>query len=225
MNPNELNITLDTWLVSDSHFLHANIVRFCNRPQDHDWLMRERWIEAVGARDTVLHLGDLTYRGRDEEVRPILGGLPGDKYLLLGNHDKKTVSWYKRYGFTVLEDAILGRFETSEGRTIRHTGFYWTAPDGRRVLFSHYPDERMLDWSVNIHGHIHDNGYPAGCPADRDYRNISVEVVDYRPQRLGDILNGVDGVNYRSREAAGEHVFVPRSQPAGSRGQSRGRRR
>lgn len=209
MNPLPFELTLDTWMVSDSHFGHANMCKpdFGGRPDDHDWIMRERWQETVGRRDTVLHLGDLTYRGKPEYLNQVMHGLPGDKYLLRGNHDKQTAAFYARYGFTFLKDLLLEEFTTPEGRTIRHTGFYWHDPDGRRILFSHYPDQRRLDWTVNVHGHIHGNGYPPGCDETRDYRNISVEVVDYRPVRLRDVLYGEDGVHYLSRRAAGVHEY------------------
>jgi calcineurin-like phosphoesterase family protein len=224
MKASDLEITLDTWFTADQHFGHDNIQRFCNRPSDHYELMRDNWIESVGRHETIVHLGDLAYRGRDDYVVPMLRGLTGNKYLLRGNHDKKTNAWYERYGFTVLDD-LLGNFETPEGRTIRHTGFYWHAPDGERILFSHYPDQQLLDWSTCVHGQIHQNGHSQGAPRDRDYRNISVEVVGYRPQRLRDILYGVDGVNYQSRIAAGDNAFVPRSRERNTPRKGHGPRR
>jgi calcineurin-like phosphoesterase family protein len=61
--------------------------------------------------------------------------------------------------------------------------------NGRRVLFSHYPDvERIGQWDVNIHGHIHNSGYGHELDVNKDYRNISMEVMDYKPVKLWDVL-------------------------------------
>lgn len=194
-------LALDSWLISDTHFGHDNIRRLCGRPDDHEWRIHDAWKEMVRARDVIVHLGDLAYRGSDSYLKQFFVGLPGDKYLLPGNHDKKPNSWYERRGFTVL-DCLL-REIVLDRRTIRHTGFYWHDGQGRRILFSHYPDQQLLDWTINIHGHIHNNDYPAGCNPERDYRNISVEVTGYRPLRLRDVLCGEDGIHYASPRLSG----------------------
>ena len=51
-----------TFFTSDTHFNHANIIRFCNRPFIDVAQMNEtliaNWNKVVGEDDTVFHLGD-----------------------------------------------------------------------------------------------------------------------------------------------------------------------
>jgi calcineurin-like phosphoesterase family protein len=200
---------LDTWLVSDTHFGHAAMCRpdFAGRPLDHDRLMHDRWCEQVGRNDQLLHLGDLALHASPGLLANVVKRLPGKKFLLPGNHDRKPAAYYAELGFTLLDELLLEEFHNERGKLVRDYGFYWDDPrSGKRILLSHYPDSRRLDWDTNVHGHIHTNGFPAACPAGLDYRNISVEVVGFRPWRLREILDGSDGIQFQSRTSAGLHA-------------------
>jgi len=187
-----VELTPDTWIISDTHFGHDNIVKFCNRPQDHDSLMWRNWHDRIKSGDVVFHLGDIQTWKRPKafDWQPKLAKLPGEKHYLKGNHDK-VVPW----GWTKIGD-LLGEFieedVTRDGvpytNNVRNYGFYQDF-NGRRVLFSHYPDAWLLDWDINIHGHIHNNPYSPKIDQTRDYRNVSVEVMNYRPVRLAEILD------------------------------------
>jgi calcineurin-like phosphoesterase family protein len=206
----ELQLSLDTWIVSDSHFGHRNIGRYCERPDNHFDLMRDLWLDRVAPSDQVLHLGDLAVYCSEDEARFWCEDLPGRKSLLLGNHDKFGKPFYlKELGFTVLDrplvlwhdllerrdpqTASLSGRKAKAGREKRKRTpyLYWHSPrDGKRILFSHYPDSERLDWSINVHGHVHNDSRPYRQLPERDYRNVSVEVVGYGPVRLEDVLYG-----------------------------------
>ncbi len=62
----------DKWFISDTHFFHANILKFLNKQEQrirpfqsleemHE-LMIERWNSVVKDRDYVYHLGDVTFQ-------------------------------------------------------------------------------------------------------------------------------------------------------------------
>lgn len=180
-----------TWVISDTHFGHKNIIEFCHRPPDHDQLIQENWASAISEDDTVIHLGDLCYKGNAQFqhlIAPHLTG--GRKLLILGNHDKGRYSFYKKCGFKLARP-----FEIIWGKT--------------RVSFSHYPwnekgDERlkipaegtMPSNALRLHGHIHNNGYTrAGfVPFLAQHINLSVEQTKYRPVNLALLLSGaLDG--------------------------------
>lgn len=167
-----MKITLDTWIVSDTHFGHNNIIRYCNRPEDHDELMVANWNAAVSDGEDVLHLGDLIFRS--SQSVSYIRHLNGRKFLIKGNHDKQKDVWYEDQGFHIAPQKMF---------------FNW---NGKQVLFTHRPEIEFMDWSINIHGHIHNNGYHVEYDGvmdlARDYRNVSVEVMDYKPARLRDIL-------------------------------------
>lgn len=82
------------FFISDTHFGHANIIRFCNRPfgtiEEMDEALVANWNGKVGGNDTVYFLGDLFFRASIDRVRDILGRLKGRKHLIIGNHDS---SW------------------------------------------------------------------------------------------------------------------------------------
>ena len=87
-----------TFFTSDTHFNHANIIGFCNRPFKDIEQMNEtliaNWNSIIGADDTVFHLGDFCLGGAAEWTK-VLDRLNGKIYLILGNHDLKNI----RQGF------------------------------------------------------------------------------------------------------------------------------
>ena len=167
-----------TFLISDTHFYHANIVRYCGRAEqilalsgrniDHNKYMVDRWNAVVGHDDRVLHLGDLYFWRNDGPARfakHIAPKLNGKRYLILGNHDKSPRSVYESLGFTVVDP-------------------FTTEIDGQRISFDHYPlPHNPNDALVHIHGHTHNN-----APPKRNQINVSVEVMDYTPATLGSLL-------------------------------------
>ena len=166
-----------TWVISDTHFGHHNIIRFCDRPTNHEEIMVKYWNEVVPDDGVVLHLGDLFY-GRQSRVEFARKAkfLHGTKLMLKGNHDKQKDSFYADCGFTIIEP-----FEM--------------VIDGRRVSFSHYPaDINPAMNSLHVHGHIHNNGYgPAGSrfvPFRARQINVSVEMTGYRSVLVDDLLGG-----------------------------------
>jgi calcineurin-like phosphoesterase family protein len=166
-------VNLDTWIVSDTHFGHKNIVKYCNRPMDHNEIMKREWLKAIKPGEPVLHLGDVSvWYGPDmDDWHRKVSLLPGEKLLIKGNHDKLKPKVWEYLGFKMIPEFIQ-EF------------------DGQRVLFSHYPDDsRIGAWDINIHGHIHNNGLdPVLAASKRRYINVSMEMMDYKPVRLGDIL-------------------------------------
>ena len=58
-----------------------------------------------------------------------------------------------------------------------------------KIIFSHWPVVPLDDGVINIHGHIHNSPPPPeGSVLGPNHINMSVEVRDYRPWRLKDIL-------------------------------------
>ena len=82
----------DVYFTSDTHFNHANILKFCNRPfldvNDMNEKLVDNWNKVVSDTSTVFHLGDFAFGGFPvwEEIR---SRLKGHIYLIKGNHDFK----------------------------------------------------------------------------------------------------------------------------------------
>lgn len=80
-----------TFFISDTHFGHANVIRFDKRPfADVDQMNEEmiaRWNKVVGPDDTIYHLGDFSFLPA-EKTLAVLRRLNGQKHLIYGNHDQ-----------------------------------------------------------------------------------------------------------------------------------------
>ena len=132
------------YFTADTHFDHANIIRFCNRPfatvEEMNEALIANWNRKVHGNDTVYILGDMFFRTTDPE--PILRQLKGKKHLITGNHDSQ---WMKKVDLERWFVSVQPYLETSDGQ---HT-----------LTMCHFP---MVSWnhqsrSYMIHGHIHEN--------------------------------------------------------------------
>lgn len=196
----------NTWIVSDTHFGHDNIVGFCFRPEEHEQVMIAEWRAHVPDDASVIHLGDACYghNGGNTRFRKIISKelTGGRKLLIQGNHDRQGYRFYKDSGFSLAQPFALGLTVGSDGvqldpRAKRETP---VAPSVAPyvVSFSHYPwgapdDARTQapnEW--RLHGHIHNSGYTrAGyVPFLRNHLNLSVEQTKYRPINLKLLLDG-----------------------------------
>lgn len=157
---------VDIWLISDTHFGHDNIIRYCGRPFDNaahmTEAMVERWNAVVRPSHHVYHLGDVAVS--QAVLHAVMPRLAGHKRLLLGNHDNHApIADYARYF-----DKIT----------------LWRPLDF--LILSHVPlprDNFPGKTRVNVHGHIHEKRSPAG-----PYLNACVEHTDYAPVHLDDYL-------------------------------------
>lgn len=77
------------WFTSDSHFWHANVIKYCSRPFYSVEVMNEtlvaNWNSVVKPEDTIIHLGDFSFALRSVELYS--ERLNGHKKLVPGNHD------------------------------------------------------------------------------------------------------------------------------------------
>ena len=84
---------MSTFLIADTHFGHANIIRYCNRPfadvEEMDRTLRDCWNTAVGPGDDVIVLGDFACRLAPDRLRRLFDSLSGRKHLIVGNHDDR----------------------------------------------------------------------------------------------------------------------------------------
>ena len=175
----------NTWFVSDTHFGHANIIKFTKddgsllRPfdtiEEMDELMVSNWNKVVGVYDRVYHLGDVVI---NKKALPILDRLNGKKVLIKGNHDIFQLKHYTPY----FEDIRAYKVMPKHG-----------------IICSHIPihPDSLARWKLNIHGHLHGNRvmrevfgtFGKEEEEDDKYRSVCVEQIDYTPISLEEILN------------------------------------
>ena len=80
----------ETWIWSDLHLKHANIIRYCKRPfanRENEALIAA-WESTVAPEDTVVCAGDVALAGAPKALDiERIRRLPGRKLLVQGNHD------------------------------------------------------------------------------------------------------------------------------------------
>lgn len=191
----------NTWVTSDSHFGHDNIVGFCHRPEDHEQVMIAEWRAHVPDDATVLHLGDLCYKSNGFFKHIVAKELTGGRKLLIkGNHDRNTRKFYNAAGFQMARPfkIALNQFRDLAPATRADEAEGLFLDDGwLTVSFSHYPwneaeEGLMPNGHTRLHGHIHNSGYSrdAFVPFIPNHINLSVEQTKYRPVNLGLLLRG-----------------------------------
>jgi calcineurin-like phosphoesterase family protein len=175
---------VNTWVISDTHFGHANIIKYCNRPfrdVDHmNYTMAARWIKRVQPEDLVYHLGDFGLTKGDFCAK-WLKHLPGKKILILGNHDKSAERMME-FGFDFACESMTVQYHQT-------------------LLFLHHrpmPVEPVPGVTYVLHGHIHNSmpehrarpiakGELVDIPAFNI--NMSVELWNYEPVTLRHVLD------------------------------------
>jgi calcineurin-like phosphoesterase family protein len=184
---------MQTWFTADTHFGHANIIKYCDRPFASLESMRaglvQRWNEVVAAEDRVLVLGDFAL-GRIEQTLGVLKELNGTKDLIVGNHDRpfhpdplRRAEWTTRYldaGFRSVVPGTIG-FSLG-GRYPVLLGHFPYSGDSHGP--DRYADQRPVDTGLPIvHGHVHTTWRLSGRQL-----NVGVDVNDYTPVSEDDVI-------------------------------------
>lgn len=154
-----------TFFTSDTHFGHANVIKYTNRPfsslEEMNTEMVRRWNAVVSKGDTVVHMGDFAF-GKPDFWHHILDQLNGNIVLVQGNHDVKALK----------EESIRKRFAEI------HKYLEWVI-DGQSIIMQHYP---ILEWNrchrgaFMLHGH---------CHGSRDADNLQCRRTDVGVDSLG----------------------------------------
>ena len=169
------------WVISDTHFDHANILRFADDAgnlirgarftsvDEMNEHMIDRWNSVVKPGDKVYHLGDVVFGDKEGWMKRHWNRLNGRKRLVVGNHDNiKLMSsggWFDK--------VELWRMFPEFGLLLTHV------PVHASTLGEHRFDGQLM---LNVHGHIHQNASPAG-----NYRCVCVEQTDYTPVNIEDL--------------------------------------
>lgn len=168
------------WVISDTHFSHANILNFYDRDgvtpvrpgfkdyKDMDEHMIANWNKVVKTGDKVYHLGDVFF-GDKERFKSLWPRLMGSKRLIVGNHDD--IKFLSSGGFF-------------------SKVYMWRVFSEYNIIMSHVPlhESSLVRGAsttatmLNVHGHIHQNKSPSG-----PYFNVSVENINYTPINITEL--------------------------------------
>ena len=166
------------YIISDTHWNHCGIVEGGHRPAEHGEQTVKALAERLKPDDTLIHLGDVIF-AQSCELQVILAQFAGTKILVRGNHDKQSIGWYQRAGFSMVVDSMSLKY------------------GGEDILFTHIPVPvaELGSHTVNVHGHLHTNTHRVTDVEDRPacwdnggkHRLFTLENL-YQPVELGKFL-------------------------------------
>lgn len=150
------------YFISDTHFSDRGIIKhertLFENVEEHDQFIIDSINKVVKPTDELWILGDI---GNVHLVSYI----NGRKYLLMGNHDKRSRKEYLGYFAEVYDHPLY---------------------ISNRVVLSHHPIP-VTEGTLNVHGHLHGSTLDSS-----NHFNISIHMVNYRPVRI-DIINSMVG--------------------------------
>ena len=159
------------WLITDTHFFHDRVVEFTGRPDDYVDVIMASLRHLVASQDTLYHLGDVIFY-RYERLKEMLDSVPGKKFLVMGNHDRKSRGWYCRNGF----DGAFNAIQLGD------------------VLLTHRPVRPLpVGVRLNVHGHFHNCGVERDADA-RDWydplvhRLLAIEYTGLKPVKFQEFV-------------------------------------
>jgi calcineurin-like phosphoesterase family protein len=202
---------VNPFVISDTRFFHDRVFNELQQVRQQFATSREEFdqkmVKVLRKHSPLLHLGDVSinskdsekFHGRIKKVNHWLDGIP--KVLVMENHDRGGEDLYSAGGWLVVNcgvDLVNNCFYPQTPPFIFHEA------GGQRILFSHEPvlvnwEENNRDNHIvrelttwfqhfgatrNVHGHVH--SYSLKDPV---FRNVSVEAMDFCPQRLSHVIS------------------------------------
>lgn len=157
---------MNIMIITDTHFSHSKMLEYEARPVDFEEKIKKNIFNNVTEKDILIHLGDVCI-GRDKEHNEWFAKLPCKKWLIRGNHDGKSITFYNQYWDCVVERIDLEIY-------------------GKHLVLTHKPIAIPED-QINIHGHCHSN--PRAVELINDNRHILVKVEhEYKPYNLRKLI-------------------------------------
>lgn len=166
---------MNTWFISDTHFGHANIIKYCNRPfssvEEMDRIMVRKWNERVKPEDTVFFLGDFCFTKSKEAPQGkafeyYKEKLNGNIIFIRGNHDRNNRNKTKIRNIII----IIGR---------------------NYINLVHDPQYADSKFKINLTGHVHEKWQ---CQRRKthfgftDCINVSVDVWNFYPVTYNELM-------------------------------------
>lgn len=160
------------YLISDTHFHHTNIIKYCNRPFESVEVMNfkliQNWNSVVKKDDIVFFVGDFTIKSSPHFAQQILDKLNGRICLIYGNHDSAAVKKLDRW-----ERVVPYATFKYKGLTIEMQHHPWS-----------YNEYAKYSKNILIHGHTHGTMGLLNC----NMIDVSCENLNYTPASLDELI-------------------------------------
>lgn len=172
--------TTKVFFTADTHFGHANVIKYCDRPYvNTDGMNADlitNWNSVVSKDDIVFHLGDVSFQKEFKDLSDTLHALNGKIFIVPGNHDS-----IQRLQHPSLQDKV----------TVLSPLFdvdIQVEDEKMRFVLCHYS---MNVWNKSHYGAIQLYGHSHGTlPEQPNTRSmdVGVDCHNYTPISLDDVL-------------------------------------
>lgn len=186
MNANKRQV----WFTSDTHFGHENVIKYSNRPYRDKWEMDEtminNWNAKVQPSDVIYHLGDVFFC-REDRALEIIRRLNGQKFLIMGNHDK-----------------YLRKSAKLQDEFVKCSDYQEIVVEGQTIVMCHYA---MLTWNKAHHGSWMLHGHSHGSlkyPFEAKIHDAGVDPNDYSPISFQDVSRIMNKKQFKAVDHHGE---------------------
>jgi len=145
---------MNYWVTTDTHFGHdkLKLEEYSKRPSNFNNLILRNHRNTINKNDILIHIGDFCIGNDINWHKKFMAINSFKKWLIKGNHDKKSNSWYLSHGWDFVGDSMkLYLF-------------------GHYILFSHIPQSDN-NFDINIHGHFHNSNHRQREPEMLAIRN------------------------------------------------------
>jgi len=173
------------WYTADTHYSHANIIKYCHRPfksvGEMNQILIDRINEKVGKKDKLYHLGDWSFGGsrstKDQlkTAKEFRDAINCEHITLVkGNHDRHA---NKREFWSMFEIII-------------DMGDIYDPYVEQKIVLCHYA---MRVWNCSHHGRWHLYGHSHGRLEDQEFSqkgfsmDVGVDSHDFYPISSNDI--------------------------------------
>jgi calcineurin-like phosphoesterase family protein len=159
------------YFTSDSHYSHARVIEYSNRPfssiEEMDQTMINRWNSVVQPNDVVYFLGDFSFAKDTQYTINVFKQLKGSIHLIKGNHDKRMKGEVKKLFASCVDymEIEVPDIETISGE--------------QKIILCHYA---FRTWNKSHHGSIQLHGHSHGSlPGNSQQLDVGVDCWNYTP--------------------------------------------
>ena len=158
----------DTWVLSDIHFGHKNVLKYSGRPfgtiEEMNDAVMQNIKDVIAPESHLLVMGDCAMMPGIELSNDFFGSLDCTTWLVMGNHDLTGTGHLRIEGFDQIAPMMIMNGDP-------------------QLLMTHYPICCVtVPNTINVHGHEHQNNAHTSR-----HINVSVDQIDFAPVRLRDI--------------------------------------
>lgn len=191
------------FFISDPHFYHKNIIKYCHRPFENVKRMNEEMIDAynsmVSRNGRVLFCGDTFFCGTSE-AKKIMSALNGKKFLVIGNHDQAPHKMIER-GFEMVAEVLFTKIEDRPIRICHYDYWNLRSPWDNRYQELRQPE---VDGEILIHGHTHQKH-----PVLLNQINVGVDAWNFCPVPMDEVAKLVKKIpDMKSEEAQAKRKLL-----------------